>query len=126
MLTPRRGTLQELQQPSVRRRSIVSTELRLRPSGASFVAASWSALGLWGMTCVRALWVRVVMASATSERRIGPLRLRLASPTLFVQHVVLAGVMADAAMVDAAIELDVYAREADTARPAGGFGARGG
>ena len=46
--------------------------------------------------------------------------------TYFVQHVVLAGVIADAAMVDAAIELDVYAREADTARPAVGYGARGG
>eukprot|EP00966_Prymnesium_polylepis_P138629 3203213-Prymnesium_polylepis.1 len=59
------------------------------------------------------------------ERR--PLALHVGRGQIyFVQHVVLVAVMANAAMVDAAIELDLYARDADVVRPAGGYGARDG
>ena len=40
----------------------------------------------------------------------------LAWPTDYMQHIVLAGVMADAVMVDAAIEADVYRRDMGAAR----------
>ena len=36
--------------------------------------------------------------------------------TYYMQHIVLAGVMADAAMVDAAIEADVYRRDLGAVR----------
>ena len=71
----------------------------------------------------------IVQSCGDGERDLGEDDWAFTAPsrvTYFVQHVVLAGVIADAAMVDAAIELDVYAREADTAQLAGGYGARGG
>eukprot|EP00966_Prymnesium_polylepis_P026034 600157-Prymnesium_polylepis.1 len=37
---------------------------------------------------------------------------RLGSAPYYMQHIVLAGVMADAAMVNAAIEADIYQRDA--------------
>ena len=37
---------------------------------------------------------------------------RFAQVTYYMQHIVLAGVMADAAMVDAAIEAGIYQRDA--------------
>ena len=52
-------------------------------------------------------------------RRIGPSFSAPSQVTYYMQHIVMAGVMADAAMVDGAIERDVYCRR-DPAELRGG------